>query len=149
MKISTRARYALRLMIDLADHGGGDSPVILRDVAERQQVSKRYLEQLATNLKNAGLVNAIQGRGGGYRLGRTPDQIRVLEIVEATIGPINVVSCVNDRKRCDRSENCPSRNMWAMVNGSIRDIFRNVTLMDLQGDCVDVAALAEIAQCNK
>ena len=136
-------------MIDLAEHDNGDAPIILRDVAERQQVSKRYLEQLATNLKNAGLVNAIQGRGGGYRLGRAANDIPVLEIVEATIGPVNVVQCVNHPKLCDRSETCPSRKMWALVNGSIRDIFQGVTLADLNGDCLDLAPLTDTAQCNR
>ena len=130
MKISTRARYALRFMIDLADHYQG-SPVILRDVAERQQISKRYLEQLATGLKNANLVGSTQGRGGGYVLPREPDEIYVSEIIEASIGAINVVACVNNPKVCSRSDDCPSRSMWERVNKSINEVLESVTLADL------------------
>ena len=130
MKISTRARYALRFMIDLADHFQG-TPIILRDVADRQQISKRYLEQLATGLKNANLVGSTQGRGGGYILPRPPEEIHVSEIIEASIGAINVVGCVNTPTVCSRSQDCPSRGMWEKVNNSINDVLNSVTLADL------------------
>jgi Rrf2 family protein len=132
MKISTRARYALRLMIDLADHGGERMPVILRDVAERQQISKRYLEQLATSLKHANLVSTAQGRGGGYSLARPPDQIHIADVIAASIGQINVVQCVGEPESCGRSRSCPSRQMWDRVNESINDVFESVTLEDLR-----------------
>jgi len=132
MKISTRARYALRLMIDLADHGGERMPIILRDVAERQQISKRYLEQLATSLKHANLVSTAQGRGGGYSLARPPDQILIADIIAASIGQINVVQCVREPRSCGRSSTCPSRRMWDRVNESINDVFESVSLEDLR-----------------
>jgi Rrf2 family protein len=131
MKISTRARYALRLMIDLADHDGRGAPVILRDVAARQQISKRYLEQLAMSLKNANLVSTAQGRGGGYSLARPPDQIRIADIITASIGQINVVQCVRDPDTCLRARGCPSRQMWDLVNERITEVFESVTLADL------------------
>ena len=132
MRISTRARYALRLMIDLADNHVRGTPVILRDVARRQRISRRYLEQLATSLRNARLVSAVQGRGGGYTLQRAPEQIEVVEIVSATIGPINVVQCVRSPELCPRSDDCPSRRMWVRINEQINDVFSAVTLADLR-----------------
>ena len=132
MKISTRARYALRLMIDLASKKGVEGPTALRDVAERQQISKRYLEQLATSLKNANLVTTLQGRGGGYVLARPAEEITVDEIIEASIGRIEIVHCVGSTERCARSRSCPSRAMWVKVNDQINDVFRCVTLADLR-----------------
>ena len=131
MKVSTRARYALRLMIDLADHFEPGVPVVLRDIAERQQISKRYLEQLAMALKHAGLVLVSVGRGGGYALPRPADEIRVGEIVRATIGEINVVGCVRYPDSCDRAPACPSRAMWERLNEVILETFDRVTLDDL------------------
>jgi len=131
MKISTRARYALRLMIDLADHDAEHVPVVLRDVAQRQQISKRYLEQLAMSLKSANLVSTAQGRGGGYSLARSPDQISMTDIIAATIGHINVVQCVLDPDTCSRADDCPSRKMWSRVNDSINEVFESTTLSDL------------------
>lgn len=138
MKISTRARYALRLMIDLANHEGEQGPVILRDVAERQGISKRYLEQLATNLRNARLVDTVQGRGGGYSLARPSSEIVVGEIIEATIGAINVVGCVLAPDSCSRSSDCPSRSMWVRVNQRVNEVFNSVTLADLREGRLDV-----------
>ena len=117
-------------MIDLADHYRG-SPVILREIAQRQQISKRYLEQLATSLKNANLVGSTQGRGGGYFLPRDPSEIFVSEIIEASIGSINVVACVNNPSVCSRSDDCPSRSMWERVNNSINEVLDSVTLADI------------------
>ena len=151
MKISTRARYALRLMIDLAGQEHTGSLTVLRDVAERQQISKRYLEQLATTLKNASLVSSAQGRGGGYSLPRRPSDISVLEIIEASIGPINVVGCVDHPESCPRADDCPSRRMWQLVNGSINEALGSVTLADLCRGCeVDpVALVCEPTPCTR
>ena len=143
MKISTRARYALRLMIDLADNSAGDGPVVLRDIAERQQISKRYLEQLATTLRNANLVTSVQGRGGGYALPRSPVEITVAEIIRASIGRIKIVGCVDCPDVCSRYPGCPSRRMFERVNGSINDILDSVTLADLCECGVDIASLAD------
>ena len=131
MKVSTRARYALRLMIDLAEHWDEGSPVILREVAERQGISKRYLEHMAANLRNANLVTSLLGRGGGYTLPRPPEKISVAEIIEASIGRINVVGCIGRPEICPRSGDCPSRNMWERVNTSINVVLDSVTLDEL------------------
>ncbi len=137
-------------MIDLADHEGEPGPVILRDVAERQGISKRYLEQLATNLRNARLVDTVQGRGGGYSLARPSSEIRIGEIITATIGEINVVGCVLSPESCSRSDGCPSRSMWVRVNQRVKEVFDSVTLADLREGRldVDVEAVAA-APCSR
>jgi Rrf2 family protein len=142
MRISTRARYALRLMIDLASREQEGTPVILREIAERQQLSKRYLEQLATSLKNANLLTTAQGRGGGYTLARPAEDIAVRDIIAATIGDINVVPCVLCPDRCARSEACPSREMWVQVNEAVEAVFARVSLADLRESSANEASTA-------
>jgi Rrf2 family protein len=131
MKIATRARYALRLMIDIASNMAQGGPVKLRDVARRQRISKRYLEQLVMTQKNADLVSALSGRGGGYSLTKRPEDIQVGEVIAASIGAINVVGCVERPEICPRSADCPSRVMWCRVNEKINGVFDSVTLADL------------------
>lgn len=118
-------------MIDLAGNYRPGNPVVLRDIAERQQISKRYLEQVAVTLKHAGLVLVSVGRGGGYALPRSADNIGVDEIIRATIGEINVVDCVNHPEGCERIEKCPSRIMWQRLNNAINQTFDEVSLADL------------------
>jgi len=93
MKLSTRPRYAIRLMLDISRYSKQGEPVHLREIATRNNLSKGYLEQLVVSLKNAQLIRSFSGRGGGYLLVRPPEQITILEIVEATIGQINIVDC--------------------------------------------------------
>ena len=131
MKLSTRARYALRFMIDLASASDGRIPVKLKDISRRQNISRRYLDQLAQSLKRANLLIVTCGRGGGYRLRRPADQIRVLDVIEATLGPINIVDCVLNQGVCSRSERCPSRMMWVELNRAIVRVLSEHTLADL------------------
>ena len=148
MKISTRARYALRLMIDLCDQGDGGT-VILRDIAERQQISKSYLEQLTMSLKNARLVTASAGRGGGYSLARPAKEIVVGEIIRAAIGEVSVVACVRDPNMCTRASDCPSRKMWVLINRLVDSVFENTSLSDLAEGALPIAAeeLTEALPC--
>lgn len=132
MRISTRGRYALRMMVDLADHEEHKAPVALGDLAERQQISRRYLEQLATGLRNASLVVTAQGRGGGYTLKRAAEEISAAEILRAAIGPTNVVPCVAAPELCPQAESCPSRKMWVRINDTIDAILNDVSLADLR-----------------
>jgi Rrf2 family cysteine metabolism transcriptional repressor len=100
MKINTRVRYAVRLMADIAKHGGGE-PVPLKDVAERQGLSKLYLSQLSTPLRNASLLRSVWGNKGGYVLAAPPGDITLLDIIEAVDGPISVIDCVSDSYNCE------------------------------------------------
>jgi Rrf2 family protein len=139
VKIATRARYALRLMIDIASNSMAGGTVKLREVARRQQISKRYLEQLVITQRNADLVSGLSGRGGGYSLTRPREDIRVREIIAASIGAINVVGCVEHPETCPRSADCASRAMWVRVNEKINEVFNDVTLADLCEDADTVA----------
>lgn len=150
MMLSTRARYGLRLMIDLADQRLAAGPVVLRDVAGRQQISKRYLEQVASSLKNASLVTCAQGRGGGYWLARSPETIPISDIVAATIGPVNIVACVKRPGLCQRADGCPSRDFWVQLNDRITDVLKSVTLADLCERNISVpgAPVAPVVPCG-
>jgi len=131
MRLSARGRYALRLMIDLADRCAA-SPVTLKEIAARQGISKRYLEQVAAALRDANLIIASQGHGGGYRLQRRPEEIRVMEILTAAIGPLEIVRCIGAPHLCPTADDCPSRRMWARVNQQLRDALGNVSLSELR-----------------
>lgn len=131
MRLSTRARYALRMMLDLARHGGLEKPVSLAAVAERTDISRGYLEQLAMALRNARLVRGVAGRYGGYRLTEPPERISVAQIVEAATGPVCVVDCVDDPMSCPRAEDCECRLVYGLVNERITEVLREYTLADL------------------
>jgi len=131
MRLTTRARYALRMMLDVARNGGDERPVSLASVAERTDISRGYLEQLALALRNARLIKGVAGRYGGYRLAESPKHITVGEIVEAAIGPICVVDCVDDPMSCPRAELCECRTVYSLINERIAEVLREYTLADL------------------
>lgn len=131
MRLTTRARYALRLMLDVARNGGDERPVSLASVAERTDISRGYLEQLALALRNARLLRGVAGRYGGYRLGSSPESITVGDIIEAAIGPICVVDCVDDPVSCPRAELCECRAVYTIINERIGEVLREYTLSDL------------------
>ena len=131
MKLSTRPRYAIRLMLDISRYSKQGEPVHLREIATRNNLSKGYLEQLVVSLKNAQLIRSFSGRGGGYLLVRPPEQITILEIVEATIGRITVVDCVSHPEECMNSDYCECRTLWDILNNKITDVLAGYSLSDL------------------
>jgi len=131
MRLTTRARYALRMMLDLARHGGLEKPVSLAAVADRTDISRGYLEQLAMAMRNARLVRGVAGRYGGYRLTEPPERITVGQIVEAATGPVCVVDCIDDPASCPRAEDCECRLVYSLVNERIAEVLREYTLADL------------------
>lgn len=131
MRLTTRARYALRMMLDVAKNGGEEAPVSLATVSERTGISRGYLEQLALALRNARLVRGIAGRYGGYRLTEPASQITIGQILEAAIGPICLVDCVEDPMTCPRAEFCECRVVYALINERISEVLREYTLSDL------------------
>jgi Rrf2 family protein len=131
MKISTRGRYALRMMLDVARHGGHDSPVSLASVSERTGISHGYLEQVALALRSARLVRGVAGRHGGYKLSSPPDKITIRQIIEATIGPVCVVDCIDEPEACPRADYCECRIVYAMINLRIGEVLEEFTLADL------------------
>lgn len=131
MKLSTRARYTLRMMIDLARHSSVDTPVSLAAIASRADLSRGYLEQLATGLRRAGLLRGVAGRKGGYKLSRPASEILVGELIDASIGPISLVDCVTDPSICERAPRCETRALYCLVNTSITRALAGLTLADL------------------
>lgn len=146
MKLSSRARYALRAMMVLAREGKGERPVNLGVVAERTAISRPYLEQVVMSLKSAGLLRAISGKNGGHLLARPAKSIRLSEIVEAAIGPINIVECVGDPDSCMKAAGCDCRGLYALINRRVRETFASFTLADLADHSVKKAVARELAQ---
>ncbi len=131
MKISTRGRYALRMMLDVARNGGQETPVSLASVSERSGISHGYLEQVAFALRSAGLVRGVAGRHGGYKLARAAGKITIREIIEATIGPICVVDCIDEPEACPRADYCECRIVYALINLRIGEVLDEFSLADL------------------
>lgn len=132
MKISTKVRYGMRAMIELARRNN-EAPVMLGIIAKNQDLSEKYLEQLFTMLRNAGLVKSERGNKGGYRLARKPEEISALEIFEALNGPLELVECAMNRKSCIRSEICNTVSLWTELNQNIRGILASRDLAQMAG----------------
>jgi len=131
MKLSTRARYALRAMISIARAANQNGPISLERVSKNTKISRRYLEQLAIALKNASLLRSVSGRGGGYFLARAANEITLLEIVEASIGPIGVVDCTLRPEDCAQASFCECRDIYCQINDKIDEVLKSYTLQDL------------------
>ena len=130
MKIATKGRYALRLMLDLAIHSEG-SAVPLRDVAQRQEISDKYLEQIVTQLSRAGLVRSVRGAGGGYLLTRTPEGYTVGEILRVLEGSLAPVSCADGVGCCERADRCVTVEVWREIQAAVDGVVDHLTLADL------------------
>ena len=130
MKISTRGRYALRLMIDLATNDDGN-PIRIKDVAERQGISDKYLEQIISVLNKAGYVKSVRGPLGGYTLKKRPEDYTVGMILRLTEGSLAPVSCVEDMEECERQNGCVTFPLWKKISDAINDVVDTVTLKDL------------------
>lgn len=134
MRISTRARYSLRMMMAIARLSREGAPVGLREVAEHTGLSHRYLEQLIAPLRNASLVRAHPGRGGGYTLQRGPGEIRLHDVVTAAIGRIVLTDCVLDPDACAHVGDCNCCALWSRINDEIVGILESHTLADMLRD---------------
>ena len=130
MKISTKGRYGLRILIDLATHDPS-RPRLLRDIAQSQQISEKYISRLVLDLRRAKLIRSVRGMKGGFHLMKAPEEITLLEILETMEGPISVVDCVHSPAKCRRHELCPSRDIWVQLNNGIRELTRQITLEDI------------------
>lgn len=129
--ISTKGRYAIRFLTDLAEQPGG-TPVPLDDVAERQEISKKYLEIVVKLLVTAKLVKGASGKGGGYRLLRRPEEYTVGEILKVTEGTLASVACLDeDAEICPRREYCKTLPMWQKFDRLVFDYFNNITIADI------------------
>lgn len=130
MNISTKGRYAIRAMLDLALQSS-DGPTLIKDISKRQEISDLYLEQLFNRLKTAGLLRSVRGPKGGFMLTRPPVEIRLIDIFEAMEGPIAPVDCVNNATLCARADSCVTRDVWAEMKKAIVRVLESTTLQDL------------------
>ena len=130
MKLSTRGRYGTRALLDIALNQG-EGPVLLKDIAQRQQISVAYLEHLITPLIAGGLVRSTRGAKGGVSLTKPPEEIRLSEVIQLLEGSIAPVECVNNPEICLRSESCVTRDIWGELKKAIDSILQSTTLQDL------------------
>lgn len=142
IRISTRGRYALRAMIDLAQHGD-DGPVARQAIADRQEISADYVAQLFRNLQAAGLVEGVKGPGGGYRLTRDAGGIRASDVVQAVEGPVAIVHCIlpcpEEGPSCSRADRCVTHLLWKRVSEAMTEVLESVTLEDLSEQAKSLA----------
>ncbi len=130
MKVSTKGRYALRMLVDLAEHGGGFVP--LKDIAERQNISKKYLEQIIPLFNRSDMLLTNRGAQGGYMLARTPDRYTVGEVLRLTEGTLAPVACAEQSPvLCDRSADCATLPVWRGLSRVINEYLDSVTLQDI------------------
>ena len=131
MKISTKGRYALRMMLDLALHYTGEY-IPLKEIAARQDISEKYLEQLITQLNRAGLLKSTRGSQGGYMLSMDPSKITVGKILRVMEGNLSLVDCIAYGKNtCPRAEICVTVEVWQKIQKAVSDVIDNITLEDL------------------
>ncbi len=131
--VSTKGRYALRMMLDLAENSTG-SYVPLKEIAERQDISLKYMEAIMPNLVKAGLVSAIQGKGGGYMLSKNIGEYTVGEVLKASEGSMVPVACLEGGFECPRSSICKTRKVWEKLDLMIDGYLDNLPLSDLLED---------------
>ncbi|MGE5293487.1 MAG: RrF2 family transcriptional regulator [Solirubrobacterales bacterium] len=130
MKLSTRTRYGMRAIIELAQHQG-KRPLQLKIIAERQDISVKYLEQLMSLLRSAGFVRSVRGSKGGYVLARPADQIKLSEVFRCLEGPVTTAECIDDESYCERSADCSAREVWKRVEAAIQGVLDSIKLSDL------------------
>lgn len=131
MMVSTKGRYALRVMVDLAEHNTG-AYIPLKEIAERQEISRKYLESIMAALSKSGFVDALHGKGGGYKLSRGPGQYTVGSVLKLTEGTLAPVACLESaRNPCGRAAACKTLPMWAELGRLIDGFFEGITVEDL------------------
>ena len=134
MIVSAKGRYALRVMVHFAQRGGGEF-IPLKEIAESEGISQKYLESIMSTLSKAGFVDAVQGKGGGYRLNRTPEEYTVGSILKLTEGGLSAVSCTTQGPTaCSRTQCCQTKPMWERLDKMIDEFFEGITIADLLKD---------------
>lgn len=130
MKLSSRARYGMRAVLELAAQYG-KKPVQIRAIAEHQEISGKYLEQLIAMLKSAGLVRSVRGPRGGYALSRPPSQITLKEVFQVLEGPIAPTECLEHPEYCKRFADCATREIWKQLQDAVSSVLSSYTLADV------------------
>lgn len=129
MWVSTRAQYGMRALVEVAM--SGTRPVSLKTIAQRQDLSQQYLEQIFSHLRRAGIVESVRGAHGGYRLARPTDEIDSLEVIELLEGSLAPVACLDDNETCLRVGHCSTESLWRKVDNAVRQVLGGITLADL------------------
>ena len=130
MKISTKGRYGLRILMDLA-LPQSEKPRLIRDIAKSQQISEKYISRLVIALRKAGMIRSVRGVNGGFHIAMKPEDITLLDVIEVMEGPLSIVDCVSAPKKCVHSESCAPREVWCKLNDEIRELMRGTTLADI------------------
>ncbi len=132
MKLSTKGRYGVTAMFDLAVRYG-QGPISIKEISERQLISEPYLEQLFASLRKAGLISSIRGAQGGYILAHHPEDIRVGDVIRVLEGPIAPTNCVkeDDSFQCEKSNTCVTRDIWLKIRDRINDVIDDISLADM------------------
>lgn len=131
MRLSTRAEYGTRALVELALHHENPEPLMLHVIAERQGISKKYLEQLFIPLRKGGVVEGVRGPNGGYRLARHPSEIALDEVIRILEGSLSVADCLDDVSSCGKSGSCATREVWARVTAAIEEVLGSISLEEL------------------
>lgn len=132
MKLSTKGRYGVKAMVDLAIHYG-EEPISIKSISERQNISEYYLEQLFASLRKVNIIKSIRGAQGGYVLSRAPKDITVAEIMDVLEGPVEISDCV-DEGTCTNVDCCATRLLWVRIRDSINSVMNSTTLQDMVDD---------------
>ncbi len=132
MKLSTRGRYGLKAMFQLALHYG-EGPIPLKNIADKQELSENYLEQLVSQLRKEGLLESVRGSQGGYMLAKPPQEITVGDVLRVLEGNLALTDCVldNDLYKCDREDECVAKLVWLKISNSINEVTDTITLNDM------------------
>lgn len=139
MRISTKGRYAMQLMLDLARYNTGE-PISLKDISKRQEISEKYLEQIISLLNKGGFVRSVRGAQGGYLLNRDPKDYKVGEILRITEGDLAPVACLDQNSmECEKRTGCATVRLWQMINDAVSSVVDKVTLQDLLDWSADAA----------
>ncbi len=155
MRISTKGRYGLRILLDLAAHQADGRPRLIREIAKSQQISDKYVSRLILALRDAGIVDSLRGARGGYSIAKPLDQVTLLEAIETMEGPLEVVECLAGAAECERAAACGPRQFWRQFNDEIRGILQKYTVQDLFDSCcaherrlVDITAAASKSEAE-
>ena len=130
MKISTKGRYGLRILLDLAQNATG-RPRMIAEICRSQGLSQKYVGRLVIQLRRAGMISSVRGAKGGYMMKRAPENISLLEIIETMEGPLSIVNCVACPSQCKRAERCISRTVWCNLNDEIKKSFAKISLRQI------------------
>ena len=132
MKLSTKGRYGVKAMVDLAINYG-EQPISIKSISERQNISEYYLEQLFSSLRNAKLIKSVRGAQGGYILNRAPEEITIYDVINVLEGPIEISDCLED-SACNKIDCCATRLLWKKIKNSIDSVTSSITLKDIVDD---------------